>query len=228
MRKGFLPVLLILGLAAGCSSFQTTAIDRLDNDTIVVNPEKPLKGVPVSLRVPTHLELSVIETTYWKISMDATPDHNPTVVPLAACRPTRTVTHDAKYTEKIFLVDPVRPGSGTGSYGFAFTSNDADKRDQGKGHLRNVTYKIDDTTIKDSASLLATSLNFVNALATSSGKPETNNSGLIATDRVVAFARFDINSPTFEGDVTCFLESNLNTVPCENACRAQVCPAKTQ
>ena len=220
MRKGFLPVLLMLGLAPGCSSFRTTAIDRLENDTIVVNPEKPLKGVPVSLRIPTHLELSVIETTYWQVAND----NSLALSRLDTCRATRTVTHDTRYTEKIFLVDPVRPGSGTASYGFTFMSGRASPNaaDRGKGYLSSVQYTVDDTTIKDSAALLATSINFVNALAASANNPKLQTSNLLATDRVVAYGRFDINSCTFECDVASFLECHLNALTCEQACRATV------
>jgi uncharacterized protein YcfL len=62
MRAGMLLVATVA--LSGCSSFGTQAVDRMENDTLVVNPNCPLKGVPVSLRVPTHLELNVVETTY--------------------------------------------------------------------------------------------------------------------------------------------------------------------
>ena len=200
-------------LFAGCSSFRTTAVDRMENDMLVVNPETPLKGIPVSLRVPSHLELSVIETTYWEKKV-ITGDR-PTLQRLSSCRPTRTVLHHVCETEKIFLVDPVRPGAGTESYGFTFRSNTAagatkDEDAQGKGYLQNVEYKIDDQTITESSKLLANSLNLISALQTSVNNVTKNSADLIATDSAIAFGRFDINSPTFECDVAAFLDSHLN------------------
>ena len=64
MKKVLLFAVLLT--ATGCSSFRTSAVDRVENDMLVVNPDCPMKGVPVSLRVPSHLELCVVETTYWE------------------------------------------------------------------------------------------------------------------------------------------------------------------
>ncbi len=211
MRAG-----LLLGAVvalSGCSSFRTQAVDRLENDTLVVNPNCPLKGIPVSLRIPTHLELCVVETTYWE--KIAAPGEKPSLEPLSTCRPTRTVTYDVKETEKVFLVDPVRPGAGTQSYGFEFQPNTAaNKKNAGKGYLKNVNYKIDDKTITESANLLATSLSLVQGLATGANELNRNTSDLISTDRTVAFARFDINSPCFEADVANFLDCHVNGTIC--------------
>ncbi len=226
MRTG---LLIVISLAlTGCSSFRTQAIDRVENDTIVVNPTCPLKGVPVSLRVPTHLELCVVETTYWE--KKDRPGKKPTLEALSACRPTRSVSHTVKYTEKIFLVDPVRPGAGTQSYGFDFSSSDDAKlgKDNGKGYLKKISYKIDDQTITESANLLASSLGLISALQTSAAPPNQNISTLIETDRTIAFGRFDINSPTYECDVAAFLDLHVNCEPtrnCPNVCEPELCPA---
>ena len=222
--------IFILGATVfcGCNTFSTTAIDRLENDTLVVNPCEPMKGIPVSLRVPTHLELNVIETTYWE-KVDVSGE-KPRLAPLRTCRPTRTVEHTVCYTEKVFLVDPVRPCSGTQNYGFSFTSNDEGKKesDAGKGYLSSVSYKVDDTTIKESANLLANSLGLLQAFSTSASDANPITGSLIATDRTVAFVRLDINSPTFEQDVSEFLESKVNQTPltggsCPTVCEPPFC-----
>lgn len=108
-KEVFMRRVLVLSFMAlaGCCSIRTTAIDRKENDCLVVNPECPMHGIPVSLRIPTHLELKVIETTYWE--KQEIPGEKPTLIPLSTCRATRTVEHAVCYTEKIFLVDPVRP-----------------------------------------------------------------------------------------------------------------------
>ena len=216
--------ILFLGLA-GCSSFRTIAVDRLDNDMVIVNPNHPMKGVPVSLRVPSHLELCVIETTYWE--KQDIPGGKPTLGPLHTCRATRSITHDVKYTEKVFLVDPMRPAAGTQKHGFTFQSNDSrNTKDAGKGYLQKVEYKIDDQTITESANLLANSLGLINALQTSANQAQPNKSGLVSTDRTVAFARFDINSPSYEQDVADFLDNNVNcarTTTCPTICTSPHC-----
>jgi hypothetical protein len=208
MRNLVFPVLTLVSIA-GCSSFRTTAIDRLEDDVMVVNPDEPLNGIPVSLRIPTHLELSVIETTFWRL--DGT---EATLRAMTTGRANRSVTHTVVSTEKIFLVDPVRPISGLENYGFTFTSGGTSPQtgDAGKGYLRDVSYKADDTTIKDSAALLARSIGFVNALRTSSGAQSAVSADVITTDRVIAFGRFDINSPCFEQDMAGFLECHMNAV----------------
>ncbi len=229
MKKVLLCAVLVASV--GCSSFRTTAVDRLENDTLVVNPDCPMKGIPVSLRIPSHLELCVVETTYWE-KIDS-PGERPDLVPLHTCRPTRGVSHNVCYTEKIFLVDPVRPGAGIANYEFEFQSSgdNAKSEDKGKGYLKNVAYKIDDKTITESASLLANSLSLINALQTSANRPNQNTAKLIATDRTIAFGRFDINSPSYEMEVATFLDCHVNcaenSVLCPKICDQELCNEKT-
>ncbi|MGB7323421.1 MAG: hypothetical protein WBD31_01020 [Rubripirellula sp.] len=220
--------LLIFGLVlvGGCNTFRTTAIDRCDNDCLVVNPNRPMKGIPVSLRIPSHLELNVIETTYWE-KKDIV-GSKPTLVPIHTCRPTRTVEHKLCYTEKIFLVDPAKPCAGTQAYGFAFQSKDSDDASKaGKGYLKNVTYKVDDQTIKESANLLASSLSLINAFSVNANQGMPNEGSLVSTDRTVAYTRLDINSPAFENEVEQFLELNVNQqrscTACPEVCKPNMC-----
>ena len=206
----------------GCNTFRTTAIDRCEHDTLVVNPDKPMKGIPVSLKVPTHLELKVIETTYWE--KQDIPGSKPTLVPLRTCRPTRSLEHELCYTEKIFLVDPAKPVAGEQKYGFTFKSNaSSDADDMGKGYLNKVTYKIDDKTITETANLVANSLKLLNAFPISANGARPNTSDLISTDRTIAYLRLDINSPTFEQEVTEFLDCNLNNTTSASTDCPRVC-----
>ncbi len=53
---------LLIGLSAGCTSFRTTALYRCDNDSVV--PEctnQKLKGLPVKLKVPSHVRVTIYE-----------------------------------------------------------------------------------------------------------------------------------------------------------------------
>lgn len=223
MRTFCLASLILLG---GCNTFQTTAIDRTENDCLVVNPDCPMKGIPVTLRVPTHLELNVIETTYWE-KKDII-GSKPTLVPVHTCRPTRSVEHRICYTERVFLVDPARPAAGTSSYGFSFTSKGSESADDlGKGYLDKVAYKIDDETIKESANLLANSLSLISGFSVSANQARPNQGDLVATDRTVAYTRLDINSPSFEHDVELFLDCHVNQpmtrTMCPQLCEPAIC-----
>jgi hypothetical protein len=215
---------------SGCSSFRTTAVDRTENDCLIVNPNCPMRGIPVSLRVPTHLELSVIETTYWE--KRTIPGAKPTLIPLSTCRPTRSVTHGINETEKIFLVDPARPAAGLSNYGFTFQSNSDNaakaKESAGKGYLQNVQYKIDDQTIQKSAELFSNAVGLITALQTAANQGVANTSHLITTERAIAYARFDVNSPSFECDVASFLNCHINHAgvacsPCPQVCEPDRC-----
>lgn len=229
MRYWIPTILLLITLSVGCSSIKTTAFDRLEDDTLVANPEKPLKGVPVSLRVPTHLELTVEEKTFWRVE-------GAELIPISSCRGTRTVDHSVKYIEKIFLVDPVRPAAGpvadppgdpaSNSYGFSFKNDELTAEEiengvvdkyAGKGQLEGIHYHINDSTIERSAQLLASSLSFIKTFApkgekTGFGEKNAEVTGLdvIQTTRVIAWSRFDLNSEHFEEDVMGFLNTYIN------------------
>ena len=205
---------LLLALSTGCGSIKTTAYDRLEDDTLIANPDQHLKGVPVTLKVPTHLKLTIEEKTFWRVEGSE-------LIPVSTCRATRDVTPEVQYTEKIFLVDPVKPGAGSSEYGFTFK----DGTDfSGKGQLEGLNYKITDTTITESAELLKKSLSFVNAFPISpkgntvgfgGGNENVNSLDVVQTSRVIAWRQFDINSEYFEEDVMGFLNTHLN----DNRCR---------
>lgn len=213
---------LLLALSTGCGSIKTTAYDRLEDDTLIANPDQHLKGVPVTLKIPTHLKLTIEEKTFWRVE-------GSDLIPVSTCRATRDVIPKVQYTEKIFLVDPVKPGAGTSSYGFTFKNDAAgpDSKYSGKGQLSGLSYDITDNTITESAALLQKSLNFVGAFpikpkgakasaeAFGSGNSEVEDLNVIQTTRVIAWSQFDINSEHFEEDVMGFLNTYLNERSCE-------------
>jgi len=51
-----------IGVTSGCTSFRTTALYRFENDSL--KPQKtnsPLKGLPVKMKVPSHVHVIVAE-----------------------------------------------------------------------------------------------------------------------------------------------------------------------
>jgi len=169
--------------------------------------------VPVTLKVPTHLKLTIEEKTFWRVDGSE-------LIPVTSCRATRDVIPKVQYTEKIFLVDPVKPGAGSSEYGFTFKGG---IDHSGKGQLEGLNYKITDTTITQSAQLLKDSLSFVRAFPKTAkgstvgfggGNENVNSLDVIQTTRVIAWSQFDINSENFEDEVMGFLDVYLNDKPC--------------
>jgi hypothetical protein len=199
-----------------------------------VNPEKPLNGIPVSLPVPTHLELVVTERNFWTVD-GGKENKCPQLKLVSGCNATRHVQPIPCYTEKVFVVDPVKPGAGTQNYSFVFRSDDSkgtadgktvfpaplatDSKASGKGYLKGIKYNVDDRTITDSASLLSNVLGLVTAI--NSQSPDENTldaNNLVETSRVVAYGRFDINGVGFEEEVCAFLEQHVNQASKEFTC----------
>ena len=189
----------ILLISLGCTSVRTTALDRHQGGHLTKNPDLPLKGVPVMLRVPTHVDVTIEQVDYWH-------PEGKTFVAVGADIPSRQVSAEIKHTEKMFLVDPKRVASGSGIYGFQF-DGEGDKA--GRGYLSGVSYEAVDTTLNESASLITNIAKVVGRTA-STADELAEDSGVIATTRTIAYRKFDINAPTIEDDIRCFVNLYLN------------------
>lgn len=115
-------LLLTIGLS-GCKSIQSTFLERnpLSGGTDCID----LDGYPITLKVPTHLRLTLYETTFLeekpKVGIEANGWEVVTVngTPLT----TTTFTTQLIETEKIFTVDHKRPCAGQNKYGVNFTDD---------------------------------------------------------------------------------------------------------
>jgi hypothetical protein len=198
---------------------------RAEDENLHVDPCCNLNGIPVMLKVPSHLEVKITETLYAVYDQDVGDLH---VIPLD--HPDLAVAAELKYTEKMFLLDPVKVGAGAGGYGLGFgPAKDGDKPGAsilgedglatGHGYLHSANYKADDQTIIQSANLLSAVLNF-NKVKTAFGSSgnilDTTQAGSATKiNRVVAYRRFDLASPGVNDEVYAFLEEHLNRC---NAC----------
>ncbi len=204
-------LMVILLAATGCSAIRTELWTR--DDTEYLHKDSSLdplavgkvKGIPVMLKVPSHIEVTIKETLY------ASHDPNNSiirVVPLE--RPDLSVDAQLKYTEKMFVVDPQRVAAGSGGYGFGFGTvpNANGGPAAGHGYLESLSYSADDETILQSSNLLSTVLSFGTRAKASAAPQEF---GLITVERVVAYRRFDLGSPTVDQEVFCFLEEKMNS-----------------
>ena len=209
----------VLGLAilcfVGCTSITTNMWTRSEDDNLHPDPCQNLKGIPVMLKVPSHLEVTITETLY---AAHDTERDELTVVDLKQ-RDLEAVS-TLKYTEKMFLVDPVKVAAGSGAYDFGFAKTEkgseikgGDDSAAGHGYLHSIGYSATDTTITTSASLIANILGGKSpATAKAEGAAATlaQDFGLVSFERVVAFRRFDLATPGYEQEVRMFLDANMN------------------
>lgn len=227
-------VLVVIALCistTGCGSMKTTFYTRHEDDTLCKDNEHPINGVPVMVNVPTHLEVKINETIHLVKNHDTTEvmllnDMAPSEHRILAVEP------QLHYTEKMFVLDPKRPFSGSASYGMQFASSiktpakdskaglqsgaNASAMDaNGHGYLRSLNYSVDDKTITNAIDLIAS---LGPMLASPISKGQQNEPavpvGLHTTTRTVAYGFFDLASPTFEDELNSFLHLNLNN--CSN------------
>ena len=190
-------------VSLGCNSIRTTVLDRAPGGNLQKNPGRPIKGVPVMLRVPTHLDVKIVQIDYWKTT-DAGLEQ------IGVEMPVRHIDTRIMETEKMFFVDPKRVASGTGIYGFTFDSAATDSQNSGKGYLSGVSYEAVDTTLEKSAELATNIARLFAGQATTAGQELAKETGVITTERTIAFHKFNINSPNIENEVRKFCNDYLN------------------
>lgn len=206
-------ILVGAALLVGCNSISSTMINRLETDDFVGNSNgnpkahcatRPYKGVPITLRVPTHVDVSVEEKVRFCLKGN-------TLTPLQPTRRHLSVATDLIYTDKVFTVDVKRPAAGTADYTMEFGAkgDDLDNRQ----YFKNVKSKIVDETIKDVTAAINTVFSAVPSSAGGDNKTiESVDDGLVFFDqsRTVAWKRFDVDAIDFEMQVAEFVAQHLN------------------
>jgi len=201
----------MLLVSAGCTSFSSTVLSRLDDGSYVgesngkpaaMGQARPFKGIPITLKVPTHLDVFIDEVYFVKLEQKRAVEILDRKTRLLQVR-TAIVNSD-----KVFTVDFKRPASGFLDLDITFEEEEQ--------YFKKIVSQLQDDTITDTANLVGT---VIKSFAGVSASTETLSPGLesalagaqIERDiRVVAFKRFDINSPFFEEEVECFVNLHLN------------------
>lgn len=219
----------------GCQSFSSTMLNRLGDNAFVGNSNgtadgnsaaRPFRGIPVTLRVPSHLDVYIEELCYMKDDGD---DKAALSGSLTGTR-ILNVRTEVVSTKKVFTVEYKRPASGT----LNLETNFSDEQ-----YFRNISRALQDTTIVDSANLMNTTFGGTSDPARSSGRlpalvpptvpgagPQTEQPAAVPSGptaaqatvltnhvrdtRIVAFQRFDINDPDYEFQVDRFVSRHLN------------------
>lgn len=220
MARSIMALGWILSLV-GCQSFSSTMLNRLGDNSFIgnsngyadcANGARPFKGIPITLQVPSHLDVFIDEVYYLQGETktcgegeDQTISYTTINEPLSDdSSRTRILNVRTKLikTKKVFTVDYKRPGSGS------LNSNTTFSDEQ---YFKSITNSLTDTTITDSAALLDTVLKGVSTDAAGPTAEQMEAFKDVVRDtRVVAYKRFDINEPDFEMQVEAFVNQHLN------------------
>ncbi len=209
----YLPLAIFFASTLGCASYRSTIMSRLPNDRMVKNSNECVRGVPVTLKIPTHVDVRVVEEYFIVQSQGETtiPKINKSL---------RRVEMETVYTPKVLTVNFPRPAAGTLNL---VGDNDANGviLDEA-GYFESIQGKIDDQTIEDLNSAIP---NFKKLIAPPSAKKaaevaakgkNTELGGWHTYNAVIAVKRFDINTPTWEAEVDAFIGEHLY-------CQANLC-----
>ncbi|TWT55971.1 hypothetical protein [Allorhodopirellula solitaria] len=211
MKPKFAPVVILLGMMTGCTSVTSTLLNRIETDELIGNsngvPKKhcetrPYKGVPITMRVPTHVDIAIYEKIYFSLE-DAT------LRPLFSENRHLGLVTDLIYTDKVFTVDVKRPAAGTSDYKMEFgEKNDLNDNRQ---YFKTLENKIVDETIKDVTGAINTIFEAI-PTATRTGTDNGPPPAVLyfTEDRMVAWKRFDIDTIDFEDQVACFVAQHMN------------------
>ncbi len=205
--------LLIIVLNTGCTSISSSVLSRTpDNSGWMVH--KKIKGVPVRLKVPTHMRVNIIEIKL--LGVVTTSDGTPTITSIAPLdRPLYRIDHEIIKTDKIFFVDMKRPAAGTIDASVKFNAE--------AEYPTEWNYKVKDETLLKSADLVKAIAPNIFAVPGSqsmgfgSGQVFDIKDGVREVESLVATDVFELDSPCFEAEVRGFIEAHLN---CGHHCTA--------
>jgi hypothetical protein len=211
--------LLLMGL--GCSSARSTLLHRGELDQHW-ETERMLHGVPITLQVPTHIRLEIVEHRYLGLTGLAatTPaedsDSAASTDKSLAARidwldansldvPLRSVRHELIKTAKIFTVDPKRPAAGTMDATLKFGGVNGQYLDQ-------IDYFVEDKTLEAVSELIGkvAKQGLVGAPTAADAAGKGVDEYLYPVETVVASAMFSLDAPDLELQMSQFLERHLN------------------
>lgn len=172
--------------------------------------KKKIRGVPVTLKVPTHMEVRVMQRRYLDPKSGLT------------LQEAVYVEDEIRHKDQLFFVDAVRPAAGISTSGFTAQT------DQQFFASYNTT--VDDQTIKTITKLvpelgeIIKNVKKAKSISETGGKIPTADDvgGIPYFDKLVAVKVFDVNLPSLTDDVRAFMDTYINN--CRPACPAPVSP----
>ena len=219
----FLFLLALSVSAPGCTSFSSTFLHR-DESNNCWEKERHLKGIPVTLTVPTHVQVSVVENHYLYLDADTGQ-----ICRLKNKRQLRDANYSFINTQKLFVVDMKRPASGILQTNITLNPE--------QQYFESIQNQVANTTIGSVSNLLsavsggsasapnpsltgaAPSNSTLSATASptpptttaSTPQPETPTfENVKQVQSTLASEIFEIDAPDFEQQVCRFLDTHLN------------------
>lgn len=205
-------LLVLLFSAHGCTSINSTLLHRDETDQ-AWETERMLKGVPVTVYVPTHVKLEIVEHRYLGL-VEAELDDMGQAKPNSGRIdwldeksidvPLRSVRHELIKTAQIFTVDPKRPAAGTMDATLKFGGVNGQYFDQ-------IDYFAEDKTLEAIAGLVGkVAPSGLIGKPTAEGEGESVDEYVHRVDTIVASAMFSLDAPDLELQMAHFLDKNLN------------------
>lgn len=191
--------ILLFGMVSlfitGCTSITSTLLTR-DEGNSQWEQVTHLKGVPITLKVPTHVKVYIYETIYLEtVEVGGIKKTEPLQMPI----PIRDFATEFIKTEKIFTVDFKRPAAG--SYNL-----DVSLEEQ---YLKEISHDVTDKTIETVGDLVSEIGGLPGfTLAGDDGKGA--GAALTPIKTVVAVGVFEIDDPSFEMNLTEFINCHMN------------------
>ena len=191
-------VALLFLICAGCSSISSTLLTR-DGLNLGWERHPPLKGIPITLNVPTHLKVYVFDKHYLGIQKIGADE---VLLPVDTGIPIRDFSHELLYTDKIFTVDFKRPGAGSSNLRLDMSN---------KQYFEKIQHDVTDETIARVADLFGAVFG-MDAISpvTPAGGPLPGKPDIKELRSVVAVGVFEVNAPDFDEQVMAFLNCHLN------------------
>lgn len=196
--------LLVVGCCgfAGCTSITSRLLER---DAMNSKWAKPthLKGIPITLKVPTHVKLYVFDVHFIAARTVAGQTE---VVPVELDVPIRDFSSDFIYTEKIFTVDFKRPAGGSSNLRLDMSDDQ---------YIQKLQHDITDTTIANVTGQLKELLP-TGGLSAFKKRPKAVTASLAAKPApspiktLVAVGVFEVDAPDFEVRMRDFLNCHIN------------------
>lgn len=192
------------GVTIGCRSAVSTHVIPCPDG--VGWEQKRIRGVPVMVKLPSHVEVVVFERRY------VTSDGKSLCCDELKTRElvTKHVEYNKIEKDEVFVVDSVRPAAGTLAYSATFNGQ----------FFKTFNSKIEDKTIEEITKI-------VNALPKppipgAKAAASASGSNISEIDRILVVKVFAITDPQLECNIQDFVNGYLNdcTIPCTspNSC----------
>ena len=194
----------LLFFAVGCTSIRSTVVQRGADGKYTGNHlSTKTTGVPVKLRVPTHVDISIQEVYYVDDKTGEVLDSEQRILEVAD-----PVT---VYEYQLFTVDVPRPLAGslnlTGQEnGFTLDDNQ---------QITGLGGTITDNTISQTAAIFGSD-SLGGALANLQSTGTGGSEDLTRQERVIATKRFDISVPNWHSEMNAWVESYMGN--CTGKC----------